>query len=77
MLTQIFLCRDVSPCRQPASSGRETSQYLAGEMAALEREQAQIDAQAARLEKRLRKVMNAGEWMTGLLVPVSGGVARV
>ena len=46
-------------------------------MAALEREQAQIDAQAARLEKRLRKVMNAGEWMTGLLVPVSGGVARV
>ena len=44
-----------------STSGREVSQYLAGELAALEREQAQIDAQAAKLEKRLRRVMEAGE----------------
>lgn len=51
---------------QPLSlSGRQkafkdTSQYVVGELSALESEQRHIDARAARVEKRLRYLMDTG-----------------
>uniref|UniRef100_A0A8B9R4U9 EH domain binding protein 1 n=1 Tax=Astyanax mexicanus TaxID=7994 RepID=A0A8B9R4U9_ASTMX len=39
---------------------RDTSQYVVGELAALESEQRQIDSRAARVEKRLRYLMDTG-----------------
>ncbi|XP_077867946.1 LOW QUALITY PROTEIN: EH domain-binding protein 1-like [Saccoglossus kowalevskii] len=52
---------------------RDTSEYVLGELAALEREQIQIDERAGQVEKTLRKCMNEGtkqeaelmrEWFT-------------
>uniref|UniRef100_UPI00358EE526 EH domain-binding protein 1 isoform X3 n=1 Tax=Myxine glutinosa TaxID=7769 RepID=UPI00358EE526 len=40
---------------------RDTSQYVVGELSALENEQSQIDNRAARVEKRLRFLMETGE----------------
>ncbi|XP_017560468.1 EH domain-binding protein 1 isoform X2 [Pygocentrus nattereri] len=40
---------------------RDTSQYVVGELAALESEQRQIDSRAARVEKRLRYLMDTGK----------------
>ncbi|NXD14147.1 EHBP1 protein, partial [Nothocercus nigrocapillus] len=39
---------------------KDTSQYVVGELAALENEQKQIDTRAARVEKRLRYLMDTG-----------------
>ncbi|XP_056148288.1 EH domain-binding protein 1 isoform X2 [Lampris incognitus] len=39
---------------------RDTSQYVVGELSALESEQRHIDARAARVEKRLRYLMDTG-----------------
>nr|XP_006820247.1 PREDICTED: EH domain-binding protein 1-like [Saccoglossus kowalevskii] len=39
---------------------RDTSEYVLGELAALEREQIQIDERAGQVEKTLRKCMNEG-----------------
>uniref|UniRef100_A0A8C4Q8T1 EH domain binding protein 1 n=1 Tax=Eptatretus burgeri TaxID=7764 RepID=A0A8C4Q8T1_EPTBU len=40
---------------------RDTSQYVVGELSALENEQSQIDNRAARVEKRLRFLMETGK----------------
>ncbi|CAL8254185.1 unnamed protein product [Lota lota] len=42
------------------SEFRDTSQYVVGELSALESEQRQIDTRAARVEKRLRYLMDTG-----------------
>ena len=39
----------------------DTSQYVSGEMAAVEREQKQIDERAAQVEWELRQVMDKGQ----------------
>ncbi|KPP67458.1 hypothetical protein Z043_113950 [Scleropages formosus] len=39
---------------------KDTSQYVVGELAALESEQKQIDTRASRVEKRLRYLMDTG-----------------
>nr|6ZSH_A Chain A, EH domain-binding protein 1 [Homo sapiens]6ZSH_C Chain C, EH domain-binding protein 1 [Homo sapiens] len=39
---------------------KDTSQYVVGELAALENEQKQIDTRAALVEKRLRYLMDTG-----------------
>ena len=39
----------------------DTSHYVKGEMAALEREQNQIDERASQVETSLRKVMDNGK----------------
>ncbi|MED6232222.1 EH domain-binding protein 1 [Ataeniobius toweri] len=39
---------------------KDTSQYVVGELSALESEQRHIDARAARVEKRLRYLMDTG-----------------
>ncbi|KAG5855633.1 hypothetical protein ANANG_G00051150 [Anguilla anguilla] len=39
---------------------KDTSQYVVGELAALESEQRQIDSRASRVEKRLRYLMDTG-----------------
>uniref|UniRef100_A0AAR2M1L7 EH domain binding protein 1 n=1 Tax=Pygocentrus nattereri TaxID=42514 RepID=A0AAR2M1L7_PYGNA len=44
----------------PPNVFRDTSQYVVGELAALESEQRQIDSRAARVEKRLRYLMDTG-----------------
>ncbi|KAK8730780.1 hypothetical protein OTU49_007928, partial [Cherax quadricarinatus] len=46
-----------SPRASPDKQTCESSRYLQNELESLEREQHQIDEQAARLEKRLRKIM--------------------
>ncbi|XP_066972786.1 EH domain-binding protein 1 isoform X18 [Macrobrachium rosenbergii] len=46
-----------SPRASPDKQTCESSRYLQNELESLEREQQQIDEQAAKLEKRLRKVM--------------------
>ncbi|XP_071527979.1 EH domain-binding protein 1 isoform X2 [Panulirus ornatus] len=46
-----------SPRASPDKQTCETSRYLQNELESLEREQQQIDEQAAKLEKRLRKIM--------------------
>uniref|UniRef100_A0A8C5CP84 EH domain binding protein 1 n=1 Tax=Gadus morhua TaxID=8049 RepID=A0A8C5CP84_GADMO len=48
---------DASPKQ---SEFRDTSQYVVGELSALESEQRQIDTRAARVEKRLRYLMDTG-----------------
>uniref|UniRef100_A0A8C9SPV5 EH domain binding protein 1 n=1 Tax=Scleropages formosus TaxID=113540 RepID=A0A8C9SPV5_SCLFO len=51
---------------EPANEGqqrhafKDTSQYVVGELAALESEQKQIDTRASRVEKRLRYLMDTG-----------------
>ena len=40
----------------------DTSQYVSGEMAAVEREQKQIDERAAQVEWELRQVMDKGQY---------------
>uniref|UniRef100_A0AAR2L4P9 EH domain binding protein 1 n=1 Tax=Pygocentrus nattereri TaxID=42514 RepID=A0AAR2L4P9_PYGNA len=45
----------------PPNVFRDTSQYVVGELAALESEQRQIDSRAARVEKRLRYLMDTGK----------------
>lgn len=46
-----------SPRASPDKQTCESSRYLQNELESLEREQQQIDEQAAKLEKRLRKIM--------------------
>ena len=53
------LCVCVSLCLCQ-SEFRDTSQYVVGELSALESEQRQIDTRAARVEKRLRYLMDTG-----------------
>ncbi|KAK7051422.1 hypothetical protein SK128_018122, partial [Halocaridina rubra] len=48
---------NTSPRASPDKQTCESSRYLQNELESLEREQQQIDEQAAKLEKRLRKVM--------------------
>jgi hypothetical protein len=45
--------------------GRDVVNYIQNELEALEREQKQIDKQAAFLEKDLRRVMESGIVLTG------------
>ena len=45
--------------------GRDVVNYIQNELEALEREQKQIDKQAALLEKDLRQVMESGTVLTG------------
>jgi septal ring factor EnvC (AmiA/AmiB activator) len=45
--------------------GRDMVNYIQNELEALEREQKQIDKQAALLEKDLRRVMESGTVLTG------------
>jgi hypothetical protein len=45
--------------------GRDVVNYIQNELEALEREQKQIDKQAALLEKDLRRVMESGTVLTG------------
>jgi septal ring factor EnvC (AmiA/AmiB activator) len=45
--------------------GRDVVNYIQNELEALEREQKQIDKQAALLEKDLRSVMESGTVLTG------------
>jgi len=45
--------------------GRDVVNYIQNELEALEREQKQIDKQAALLEKDLRRVMESGTILTG------------
>lgn len=56
LLLPSFLC--LSCGRQKAF--KDTSQYVVGELSALESEQRHIDARAARVEKRLRYLMDTG-----------------
>ncbi|CAB1343928.1 unnamed protein product [Coregonus sp. 'balchen'] len=44
----------------PRKAFKDTSQYVVGELSALESEQRHIDARAARVEKRLRYLMDTG-----------------
>uniref|UniRef100_A0A7N9ARW2 EH domain binding protein 1 n=1 Tax=Mastacembelus armatus TaxID=205130 RepID=A0A7N9ARW2_9TELE len=44
----------------PKQAFKDTSQYVVGELSALESEQRHIDARAARVEKRLRYLMDTG-----------------
>jgi hypothetical protein len=54
--------------------GRDVVNYIQNELEALEREQKQIDKQAALLEKDLRRVMESGTGLTGhLTVCIVGG----
>ncbi|XP_050932425.1 EH domain-binding protein 1 isoform X4 [Lates calcarifer] len=53
--TDIDICR---PFEEEAF--KDTSQYVVGELSALESEQRHIDARAARVEKRLRYLMDTG-----------------
>jgi septal ring factor EnvC (AmiA/AmiB activator) len=46
--------------------GRDVVNYIQNELEALEREQKQIDKQAALLEKDLRRVMESGTVLTGV-----------
>ncbi|KAI1894755.1 hypothetical protein AGOR_G00119010 [Albula goreensis] len=51
------------PERKPSEDEKafkDTSQYVVGELAALESEQRQIDSRASRVEKRLRYLMDTG-----------------
>jgi predicted nucleic acid-binding Zn-ribbon protein len=48
--------------------GKDVVNYIQNELEALEREQKQIDKQAALLEKDLRRVMESGTILTGELV---------
>jgi len=54
-------------CFQSAT-GKEAGSYIQNELEALEREQKQIDEQAAILEKELRRVMESGEFLLPKLV---------
>ena len=45
--------------------GRDVVNYIQNELEALEREQKQIDKQAALLEKDLRRVMESGTVLIG------------
>ncbi|XP_066528609.1 EH domain-binding protein 1 isoform X10 [Hoplias malabaricus] len=49
------------PTEEEQNVFRDTSQYVVGELAALESEQRQIDSRAARVEKRLRYLMDTGK----------------
>uniref|UniRef100_A0A8C5BIZ7 EH domain binding protein 1 n=1 Tax=Gadus morhua TaxID=8049 RepID=A0A8C5BIZ7_GADMO len=53
-------CRTHLCLYRVASEFRDTSQYVVGELSALESEQRQIDTRAARVEKRLRYLMDTG-----------------
>jgi len=54
----IFICMFLQ-------QGRDVVNYIQNELEALEREQKQIDKQAALLEKDLRRVMESGTVLTG------------
>ncbi|XP_046676068.1 EH domain-binding protein 1-like isoform X1 [Homalodisca vitripennis] len=54
------LMERISPERQPRGLGKDVINYIQNELEALEREQKQIDKQAAILEKEIRKVMETG-----------------
>ena len=47
---------------------QESSKYLQNELESLEREQQQIDEQAAYLEKKLRKIMESGKFLLEIIV---------
>ncbi|XP_050932426.1 EH domain-binding protein 1 isoform X5 [Lates calcarifer] len=53
---------DIDICRpfEEEKAFKDTSQYVVGELSALESEQRHIDARAARVEKRLRYLMDTG-----------------
>ncbi|XP_046885330.1 EH domain-binding protein 1 [Hypomesus transpacificus] len=51
---------DVRRPTEDEKAFKDTSQYVVGELAALESEQRHIDARAARVEKRLRYLMDTG-----------------
>ncbi|KAG7163725.1 putative Bivalent Mical/EHBP Rab binding domain-containing protein [Homarus americanus] len=57
----------VSPANEQTC---ESSRYLQNELESLEREQQQIDEQAAKLEKRLRKIMDLRGKLMGLCEPL-------
>ncbi|XP_067311641.1 EH domain-binding protein 1 isoform X5 [Pseudorasbora parva] len=48
------------PTEDEQKAFKDTSQYVVGELAALESEQRQIDTRASRVEKRLRYLMDTG-----------------
>lgn len=48
------------PAEDEQKAFKDTSQYVVGELAALESEQRQIDTRASRVEKRLRYLMDTG-----------------
>uniref|UniRef100_A0A8P4G5Y3 EH domain binding protein 1 n=1 Tax=Dicentrarchus labrax TaxID=13489 RepID=A0A8P4G5Y3_DICLA len=50
----------LSPAEGLEKAFKDTSQYVVGELSALESEQRHIDARAARVEKRLRYLMDTG-----------------
>ncbi|XP_054282962.1 EH domain-binding protein 1 isoform X1 [Macrosteles quadrilineatus] len=55
------LMERISPERQPSRGfGKDVTNYIQNELEALEREQKQIDKQAAILEKEIRRVMESG-----------------
>lgn len=64
LLTALSLSPTLSPYLLPPSGRqkafKDTSQYVVGELSALESEQRHIDARAARVEKRLRYLMDTG-----------------
>ncbi|KAI1896909.1 hypothetical protein AGOR_G00099730 [Albula goreensis] len=51
---------DHKPSEEEQKAFKDTSQYVVGELAALESEQRQIDSRASRVEKRLRYLMDTG-----------------
>ncbi|XP_035166925.1 EH domain-binding protein 1-like protein 1 [Oxyura jamaicensis] len=48
------------PTEEETPRLRDTSQFVVAELAALEREQAQVDARARSLERELRALMESG-----------------
>ncbi|XP_037537179.1 EH domain-binding protein 1 [Nematolebias whitei] len=54
--TEVDLCKPF----EEEKAFKDTSQYVVGELSALESEQRHIDARAARVEKRLRYLMDTG-----------------
>ncbi|XP_041645364.1 EH domain-binding protein 1 isoform X2 [Cheilinus undulatus] len=54
--TELDICRPF----EEEKAFKDTSQYVVGELSALESEQRHIDARAARVEKRLRYLMDTG-----------------
>ncbi|XP_075336574.1 EH domain-binding protein 1 isoform X6 [Odontesthes bonariensis] len=54
--TEVDICRPF----EEEKAFKDTSQYVVGELSALESEQRHIDARAARVEKRLRYLMDTG-----------------